>query len=161
MNHAPLLLFGYGNVARGDDGLGPLLIEALASQWPADQVCCLTDFQLQIEHMLDLQQRQSVVFIDAALDCSSAFALSALQPAHDHSYTSHAMTPAALLLAYQTTLNAAPPPCFLLRLHGQQFGLGQTLSPAATAHLQQALAWLQTLLPSADPALWHRHCRVG
>lgn len=158
MNSAPLLLFGYGNVARGDDGLGPLLIEALEPQLDARQVSCLTDFQLQIEHMLDMQQRQVVVFIDAAVDCPQAFALSRLQPVHDNSYTSHAMTPAALLLAYQTTLKSPPPPCFLLRIQGQSFALGDGLSPLAASHLQHALAFVKPLLPSANAAQWQRHC---
>ena len=48
---APILVMGWGNVSRGDDAIGPLLVEALrryaAAQWPgADTIECLDEFQL-------------------------------------------------------------------------------------------------------------------
>ena len=48
-----VLVFGWGNPSRGDDALGPLFVDAVeAMKLPG--VECLTDFQLQVEHALDL-----------------------------------------------------------------------------------------------------------
>ena len=59
----PLLVFGWGNPSRGDDALGPLFVERIeALELPG--VSCLTDFQLQVEHALDIQDRRQVLFVD-------------------------------------------------------------------------------------------------
>lgn len=67
---APLLVLGWGNPSRGDDALGPMLVDALVAYagraLPAGTVDCLSDYQLQIEHALDLVGRERVLFVDAA-----------------------------------------------------------------------------------------------
>ena len=65
---APLLVLAVGNPSRGDDALGPRLLDALhAAGADLDgQVELLGDFQLQIEHVLDLRGRRAVLFVDAA-----------------------------------------------------------------------------------------------
>ncbi|OYV17425.1 MAG: HoxW protein, partial [Methylococcaceae bacterium NSP1-2] len=52
-----ILLLGYGNPSRGDDALGVLLLEQLPIAC-LQAVELLTNFQLQIEHALDLKQWQ-------------------------------------------------------------------------------------------------------
>jgi len=75
---APLLVFGWGNPSRGDDALGPLLVEQLAgwAQKSSGRMECLTDFQLQVEHALDLVGRERVLFVDAALGLQTPFEVS-------------------------------------------------------------------------------------
>ncbi len=160
-----ILVFGYGNPARGDDALGPLLLEQLearrASDWlQAIELECLTDFQLQIEHALDMPGRDQVIFVDAHTRCPPPCTLEPLQPCADHSYTSHALTPAALLQVFRDIHPARElPPCFLLSIRGYRFELGDPLSPQAEAHLSAALQQLEQHIrqqvvqadPPADP----------
>ncbi len=115
MTHLPsnpkLLIFGYGNPSRGDDALGPLLLERLEAQgFPG--VECLTDFQLQVEHALDLEGRELALFIDAHLSCQPPFEFSPLHPESDRSYTTHAMSPAAVLQVFSEIHRSPPPPLF-------------------------------------------------
>lgn len=141
---APLLIFAYGNPSRGDDALGPLLLERLeALHLP--QVELLTDFQLQVEHAIDLQGRERVLFIDASVSCPPPFAFSRLAPAKDRSFTSHAMSPSAVLQAYQELYGEAPP-AWLLAVRGEAFELGEPLSPAAAANLEAAFGSLQNFV---------------
>ena len=143
---APLLIFAYGNPSRGDDALGPLLLERLeALHLP--QVELLTDFQLQVEHAIDLQGRERVLFIDASVSCPPPFAFSRLTPAKDRSFTSHAMSPSAVLQAYQELYGEAPP-AWLLAVCGETFELGEPLSPAARHNLEQAFELLQKFCAS-------------
>ena len=98
---APLLVFGWGNLSRGDDALGPLCIERLrATPGPSGRVDYLDDYQLQIEHALDLVGRQRVLFIDASLSCLAPFEVTQLLAEHDASFTTHALSPQALLQVY-------------------------------------------------------------
>lgn len=143
---APILLFGYGNPGRGDDALGYLFIEAMA-QTALPQVECLTDMQLQVEHVTDLVGREKIIFIDADVSCAEPFVFEAVQAQQDCSYTSHAMTPAALLHAYQEVYGTEPPPTYVVRIRGYEFELGAPLSQSANTNLAQATQQLlQTLL---------------
>ncbi len=149
---APLLIFAYGNPSRGDDALGPMLLERLeALNLPGIEL--LTDFQLQVEHALDLQGREQVLFIDASVSCPPPFEFSRLFAVKDRSFTSHAMSPAALLQACQE-LYGEVPPAWLLAVRGETFELGESLSTAAEAALEQAFVLLQKLCASPGQGAW-------
>jgi hydrogenase maturation protease len=150
----PLLIFGYGNPSRGDDALGPRLIERLEALCLPD-VELLTDFQLQIEHALDLQNRQRVLFADASVSCMEPYAFSRLQARKDASFTSHVMSPMALLHAYQN-LYGIPPPAYLLQIRGRQFELGESLSPEAAASLDASFDLVRRLCSNLDLRSWEK-----
>ena len=142
---APLLVFGWGNPSRGDDALGPLLVERLADQAQAQRAAgrleCLTDFQLQVEHALDLVGRERVLFVDAAIGLQTPFAVSKVHPAAVAGFTTHALAPEALLQVYRDLERAEPPPCTLLAIRAQRFELGEAPGEQALADLTLALAW--------------------
>ena len=142
-NHGvrPLLVFAWGNPSRGDDALGPALLELLASRQEKgdfSDVELLTDFQLQVEHALDLQGRERVLFIDASVSAQPPYDFASLSPKRDTSYTTHAMSPAAVLAVYEQINDGPPPPAFMLSIRGYEFELGQPMSAQAGANLQDA-----------------------
>ncbi|MEI2781775.1 MAG: hydrogenase maturation protease [Candidatus Competibacter sp.] len=106
-----LLILAVGNPSRGDDALGPLFLERLG-EWRErggdwEGVELLTDFQLQIEHAVDLENRALVLFVDASVSCPPPYQFARLRPARDTSYTSHALSPAAVLHVYEQ-INRVP-----------------------------------------------------
>lgn len=136
----PVLVFGWGNPSRGDDALGPLFVERIeALKLP--EVECLTDFQLQVEHALDLKGRQQVLFVDASRTAAAPFEATGLTPTRDASFTTHSMTPAALLHAYREVFGEEPPPARLLGIRGECWELGAAPSGNAAANLAKALDW--------------------
>lgn len=137
-----LLLFGYGNPGRGDDALGPLLIERI-DRLELAHVTCLIDMQLLIEHATDLTGCDQILFADADMSCREPFEFSAVNAGKDSSYTSHALTPAALLFVYQQVYARHAPPAFLLRIRGYHFELGDALSAQANMNLEAAARYLQ------------------
>jgi len=143
--NAPILIFGWGNPSRGDDAVGPLLVERIdALNFPG--VECLTDFQLQVEHALDLKGRQRVLFIDASVEAATPFTVTPLIADKDASFTSHAMSPQAILHAFTQLEGCPPPPCWMLAVRGESFELGEQLSSSAELHLKAALQWVQRWL---------------
>lgn len=139
---APLLVFGWGNLSRGDDALGPLCIEQLRAAFAADhRVEFLDDYQLQVEHALDLVGRERVLFVDASLTCPAPFEATQLQAAQDASFTTHAMSPQALMQVYRDVHGIDAPPCTLLAIRGERFELGEAPSAEALDHLAEALHW--------------------
>lgn len=142
----PILLFGYGNPSRGDDALGPLLIDCLQHHVDHQQVDLLTDFQLQVEHVLDLQHRELVIFADAAVDQTEPFLFTLLEARQDNSYSSHAMSPQALLLVYQNVTGYSPPPSYMLSIKAESFELGDNVSISASRNLRAACDFIEELL---------------
>lgn len=142
---APILIFSWGNPSRGDDALGPLFAEVVQAQGLAGtDVDYLTDFQLQVEHALDLHERKAVLFVDASTRTDGpAVSLERIWPEEDHSFSSHALSPQAVLHVFQELQDIAPPPAWQLAIRGESFELGQGLSAAAETHLQAALLAFQ------------------
>jgi hydrogenase maturation protease len=140
----PLLLIGYGNPLRQDDGLGwriAMAIEAL--DLPGLQV--LAAQQLTLELAAPMALAEAVVFVDAAYGIAPL----ALKPLHHTPQApdpgpqtwSHQLTPQALLiLAGQ--LYCHQPAALQLLVPAQWDGHGEGFSPCAAAALPTAMALL-------------------
>ncbi len=157
---APILIFTYGNPSRGDDGLGPVIFELLEKNKHAcdelENVELLTDFQLQIEHTVDLENRARILFIDASVSATAPFEFYRLKPAQDDSYSTHAMSPESLLATYEKVNKAAPPPAFMLSVRGYEFGLGLAMSDKASANLDKALEFIKQVLATTSTEHWNQ-----
>jgi hydrogenase maturation protease len=149
----PVLIFAVGNESRGDDALAPLLVRKLQPE-AGEQIEMIEDYQLQVEHVTDLIGRSAVLFIDADVSCDAPYRFSQITAAHDNSYTSHAMSPAALLHAYRQVYGNDAPPSYLLRIRGYDFDLGDPLSKQATTNLQTATQLVSELCQSASLEFW-------
>lgn len=157
---APILVLAWGNRARGDDALGPLALDALRARWAAltegdparrDAVDFLEDHQLAVEHALDVVGRQAVLWIDASRDAAPPFAVQPLAPRRDPSFTSHALSPQAVLQVYADLHGTAPPPGWLLGIAGRDFGLGLAPGAEGLANLAAAVDWAAGWLAQALP----------
>jgi hydrogenase maturation protease len=148
-----VLIFAWGNPSRGDDALGPALVERIAAALPHHpewgEVALLTDFQLQPEHVLDLAGRDRVLFVDASVSCVSPYVFERLQPKRDFGYTSHALKPEALLAVFRQVYGREPPPAWLLSVRAASFELGTPLGAEAERHLQAATEFVESLLGGA------------
>lgn len=156
MSASRLLIFAWGNPSRGDDALGPEFlrrIEPLAGEG----VELLTDFQLQVEHAVDLARRDLVLFVDASASCAPPFAMSRVGVQRNLTFTTHAMSPSAVLYVYQAVTGREPPPSYQLAIRGSSFELGEPLSGSARDHLEAALALAALLLAEPTAGAWDRH----
>jgi hydrogenase maturation protease len=157
-NHtAPVLVFAYGNPSRGDDALGPAMFDLLekhqASNNAFDDFELLVEYQLQIEHAIDLEHRKRVLFIDASTSCAPPYEFSKLQAKQDDSYTTHAMSPASVMAVYQKINEQEPPPSYLITIRGYEFDLGREITEQAVINLQEAYEFIKTLLKT-DNNYW-------
>lgn len=163
MSPAPLLVVGVGNPSRGDDAAGPCFVEHIAELLSDDvrqgRLDVLTDFQLQIEHALDLKDRERVVFVDASVQVEPPFSFDRISPERDESHSSHAMSPRAVLEVHQRIFGL-PPDAWCMAIHGQRFELGEPLSAATRSALSQALdhfvKWYRTEQGSPNPQVGAR-----
>jgi len=135
-----VLVLGYGNPGRQDDGLGPAAVAGIESLgWP--NLTAFDNYQLNIEDAIDVADHDIVWFVDAAKDGPSPFAVSELSPAPSIEFTSHLMRPEAIL-AIARQCYGATPRAFLLAIRGYDFEFTEALTPGAADNLRAALAML-------------------
>jgi hydrogenase maturation protease len=129
---ARVLVYGYGNPGRLDDGLGPALVDALAAHGCPGDVTLETGYQLQVEDAALVAPFDLVVFADAHASCAPPFELRRLEPLHDADFTTHSLAPEA---------------GFVLGIRGDRFDdYGEGLSPLARRHLDAAADFLRQAL---------------
>lgn len=157
---APVVVFAVGNPSRGDDAIGPeccgRLEKWLKNEGLSSQFELIEDFQLQIEHVLDLQGRQLALFIDAGAHTPAPYTFQRIAPATGIAHTTHELAPEAVLQVYVQTEFIEPPPAFVLCVRGEQFELGEALSPAAEKHLDAAFELLTRLCRQPTLAAWEQ-----
>lgn len=155
---APVVILACGNPSRGDDALGPVLLDRLQAWLDAEGLAdgfeLIGDFQLQIEHALDLVGRRLALFVDAGSGTAAPFAFRQTAAASGVSYTTHALLPEAVLAVLPRISDAAPPLAFVLCVRGERFALGEDLSQAAQANADAAFALLLRLCVCPQLDAW-------
>ena len=139
-----VLVLGFGNPGRQDDGLGPAVaaeIEALG--W--SNVTAHENYQLNIEDALDAAEHDVVWFVDAARTGPSPFMIEAVSPSATLDFTSHLVRPEAIL-AMALQYYGARPRAFLLGIRGFEFEFVEALTPAAADNLWLAVRMLKARL---------------
>jgi hydrogenase maturation protease len=156
-----VVVLGWGNPSRGDDALGPEFLaraEPMAAGAPGTFEF-VTDFQLQPEHATDLDGRDLALFVDASRGLPSPIAFTEVEPRRDATFTTHGMSPAAVLAAFRAAFGREPPPAFQLAISGVGFELGAPMSNGAERHLVAALALFARLASTPAAAAWRQFAR--
>ncbi len=155
---APVVIFAVGNPSRGDDAIGPVLCGRLAkwleNQELTERVDLIEDFQLNIEHSLDLQGRELALFIDAGENTPAPFVFGQIYPSTATAHSTHALPPEAVLQVYRQMEEKEPPPSFVLCVRGEGFELGAELTPAARRGIEAAMTLLERLVTKPTLADW-------
>jgi hydrogenase maturation protease len=138
-----LLVIGYGNTLRGDDGVGPRVAETVeALQLPG--VRTLVCQQLSPEHAEPVSRARIVVFVDAALDAPREVQLCPLEPGGSSQLMAHAADPRTLLALARDVFGHAPP-AWWLTIPVTQLGFCEELSAEAQRALEEAVGQIQRL----------------
>jgi len=155
---APVVVFAVGNPSRGDDAIGPVLSGRLANwlenEKLTDRVDLIEDFQLNIEHALDLQGRELALFIDAGENTPEPFTFGQIYPSTATAHTTHALQPESVLQVYRQMEDKEPPPSFVLCVRGEGFELGAEMTPAALGGIEAAMNLLERLVRKPTLADW-------
>lgn len=159
-----VLVYGYGNPGRLDDGLGPAVAEAIDTR-ALPGVATDANYQLSVEDAAAVAEHDVVVFADAAERGPEPFFFCRIAPVKQTSFSSHSVRPEAVLGLARDLMNGATEG-WVLGIRGYEFNeFGEGLSPAATRNLTEAVTFLDETLrrgdfrernPDPDGHLWGR-----
>jgi hydrogenase maturation protease len=142
-----LLVYGYGNPGRRDDGLGPLLASMIESDYKDDdRVSVDSNYQLNIEDACEVAMHRAVVFVDAALEGNRPFEFYEIGPSNKIEFSTHSISPESVLAIcgdiYGGTVKA-----YMLAIRGYDWEIGEELSGSALENMRAAYDFLKGKIP--------------
>jgi hydrogenase maturation protease len=149
-----ILVYGYGNPGRQDDGLGIQLVKEL-EEWSAGSVekhvVFETNYQLNIEDAETIRNFDLVIFADASMEeLDSPVTLTRLDGINELSFTTHAASP-GYVVHLCNKLFGAHPRSYLLHIRGYEWDFREGLTAQAGANLHLALEMMKSYIN--DPSV--------
>jgi hydrogenase maturation protease len=142
---ARILIVGYGNPLRSDDGVGWRAAEELARCVSAPDVEILIRYQLTPEIADDVRRSDTVIFVDATHDGEPGeLRFQRITAKSQGSGFSHDLSPAALLQLCGEIYGSYPA-AFLVSLCGECFDHGEKLSSRVAASFPHLTALVTNL----------------
>jgi hydrogenase maturation protease len=135
-----VLVLGYGNPGRQDDGLGPAVAAAI-EQLGLPGVVTYDNYQLVVEDVLEIAAADIVWFVDASLYGAPPFEIRLVTPASAVELSSHSVRP-EVLLALAKTHYGRVPEAWLMGVRGYRFEFAEGLSCGARDNLRDAVVRL-------------------
>ena len=148
-----ILLFGYGNPGREDDGLGNAFIELIEpwiKQHELSNIEVDSNYQLNIEDSETISGKDIVVFIDATIEPIDDVILTSVDPSEAKiEFTMHAVSPSFILDLCNKLYNKNPE-TYVLRIKGYEWEFKEGLTKKAHNNLLKALDFIKDRIK--DPA---------
>ena len=144
-----ILLIGFGNPARADDGLGPAVAESIETKNLPD-VTVEADYQLTVEDSAQIAEYDIVIFTDASANCPEPFSLEPLNARQEGSFSSHSVEPAQVMTLAENLFNSKAK-AFMLGIRGYEFDrFGAGLSEKAKNNMKKAVDFVVDLLKTKN-----------
>ena len=138
-----ILVIGYGNTLRGDDGVGPKVAETVETlHLPGVQT--LACAQLAPELADPISRVCLVVFVDAAVDAPREVQLRKLVPAESSQLMAHAADPRTMLAMARDVFGHAPE-AWWLTIPASTLEFCEDLSSSARQGFQEAVRKIEQL----------------
>jgi len=143
-----ILVYGFGNPGREDDGLGIELVNRL-EEWSCHEgiagISFDSNYQLNIEDAETISGKDIVIFADASTEEIKDFILTEVTGEKDVAFTTHAASP-GYIVKLCTELFGKCPQTYLLHIKGYHWEFKEGLSEDANANLEKAIEYLKDFL---------------
>ncbi len=142
-----VLVLGYGNPLRGDDGAGPAAARLLEEEKPGSGVEVAACHQLMPELAEKISRTSLVIFLDAcASDPPGEVRSREIRPSRTPGDPfTHGLTPEALMV-WAGTLYGSVPRAYLVSIGACSFELDERLSPAVAQGLPEMVACVRSII---------------
>lgn len=143
-----ILIYGYGNPGRQDDGLGIALTQRLEAWVLENQIAGVefdNNYQLNIEDAAAIAENDLVIFADASEENIEDFCLSRVDGSSKVAFTTHAASPGYIVQLCKELFQKEPL-VLLLHIKGYEWAFQEGISDRARENLDQAFEYMQNLL---------------
>jgi len=143
-----VLIIGYGNTLRGDDGVGPRVAEAVGGlNLPGVRtlMCPL----LTPELADPISRVEHVIFVDAAVDAPQEVQWRKLQPKESSQLMAHAADPRTMLALARDVFGHVPE-AWWLTIPAIDLGFCEQFSPAVRRDFKVAVKTIEAFCQSAE-----------
>jgi hydrogenase maturation protease len=152
----PILVIGYGNPLRSDDGIGWRVARELRARVDASRIEVIECHQLAPEMAEKIRGAVLVIFVDAAVEGFPGevrhHRLDGLRAEGSSPQFSHGPTPAALLALAADCYGSAPE-VHLFSVCGGSFEYGECFSPSVARAIPSVVAEIADLLGTAESGI--------
>jgi hydrogenase maturation protease len=140
-----MLVIGYGNPLRGDDGLGWQVVDCLEKAGTDEQVKFVAVHQLTPELAEPISQSDLVIFVDASYEGNpGSWRCEAIAPQGEPpNALAHYFTPIGLL-GYADAVFKAKPRSLLISVAALSFECGDKLSPKIEAIVPEIVRYIRS-----------------
>ncbi|MBU0507084.1 hydrogenase maturation protease, partial [bacterium] len=140
-----ILIYGYGNPGRQDDGLGPYIADQINSWAKAnnhEHIHTDSNYQLNIEDADNIAPYDIVIFVDATIEDIDKFAFKEIFPSEEVNFTMHTCSATYILHLCESMYNKRPK-TFMLSIKGYEWNMmKEGLSLAAKSNAADALSFI-------------------
>lgn len=143
-----ILIYGYGNPGRQDDGAGVILAEQIES-WVHKQgissVCTDSNYQLNLEDAAAISEYDIVIFADASQAEINDFLFERLEPSASVEFTMHAVAPSFILHLCKQVFDRSPE-TYILHIKGYDWEFMKEMTEKAKANTNDAIQFLKNFI---------------
>jgi hydrogenase maturation protease len=140
------LIIGYGNVLRGDDGVGQHVAQRLEDTCDSEMVHVIACHQLTPERVEAISRAHMVIFMDATEEGKPGeIRCQEIRPEATAGAFTHNVTPATLL-AVSRDLYGVSPKGITISITGAHFDYGEGLSPPVEKAVPEVMKRLCQLM---------------
>jgi hydrogenase maturation protease len=140
-----ILVYGYGNPGRQDDGLGIALSETIenwAREHAMNNIETDSNYQLNIEDAARISAFDRVIFADATKEKIKGYAYTSLKPSPGIDFTMHSVSPAFILNLCKEIYHKTPS-ASLLHIKGYEWEFMKEITTEARKNLEEATEFLK------------------
>jgi len=140
----PVLIFGYGNPGRQDDGLGPAMIE---------EIECLgysfvetdANYQLSIEDAAEMAEHDFIILIDTTVQDVDCFSIRKVLPSSTITFTSHLVNPESVVALCEDAFGRVPD-VWIIGIRGYEFEFAEGFTERARENYRETFHFITQLL---------------
>lgn len=136
-----ILVIGYGNILRSDDGAGYKIAELISQKFP--HITTIASHDLKPEYAELLAQHQVVFFIDASIECEELEIEEIKSISSSEIENSHHLKPSQLVYLSKKLFNNIPQKILLAKIPAYNLEFGNEFSTLTQNSINSFIQWFE------------------
>ncbi len=159
-----ILVYGYGNPGRQDDGLGNMLVDRMrewAKKNDLKDISFDSNYQLNIEDAHEIMDKDIAIFVDATMENVDSFCVTKVNEIRNVSFTTHAASP-GYIYGLCKKLFGKVPHTYLMHIKGYKWEFQEEATDKALQNLEEAFDYLKQKISDnkikSEPDILLKNC---